>query len=150
MLTDSLDQAQVVENEHFQILFPGKAAYFVDTVLAMAGDVLEHKYIFEKSVAEVYMLSYFDWSIPSVEIEKRMYAAGDEILTYFDAEYRDKKFVQTEKGSFFYFAAMNREIYLNFQLVYSNGTFYQIGILMPFTYKINEGHSPFLNSFKLK
>lgn len=150
ILSEELEQMEVVENDYFRIHFPGKMNYSVDTVLAMNGEVLEHKYIFEKSVAEVYMLSYFHWNIPPAEIEKRMYAASDEILTYFDAEYRDKKFVNTEKGSFFYFTAMNREVYLNFQLVYDNGIFYQVGSLMPFTYRINDDHSPFLTSFKLK
>lgn len=150
ILSEELEQVENVENDHFRIQFPGKISYFVDTVLSMHGEVLEHKYIFEKSVAEVYMLSYFHWSIPPAEIEKRMYAASDEILTYFSAEFRDKKFVDTDKGRFFYFTAMNSDVFLNFQLVYHNGIFYQMGILMPFTYRINEGYSPFLNSFQLK
>ncbi len=141
---------EAIENEHFFILFPGKTVYSEDSIPVMEGAVIEHKYIFEKSVAEVYLLSYMERKIPSQEIEKRMYATADEILTYFDVDYKDKKFVATEQGSFFYFTAFNADVYLDFQLVYADGFFYQMGLLAPFAQKINAGYSPFLNSFKLK
>lgn len=138
-----------IQNEHFAITFPEEPELIIDTIIGMHGNTIEYKYVYEKSISEVYLLSYFNQFIPQDEIEKRMYAAADELLSYFDLNYKDKKFVASDAASFFYFTAFSADIYIDFQLVYSNNYFYQVGIIMPFGYTINTNAHPFINSFKL-
>lgn len=139
----------VIKNNHFSIVFPEEPVLVIDTIIGMKENIIEYKYVYEKSVSEVYLLSYFHQFIPQDEIEKRMYAAADELLSYFDLNYKDKKFVTSDSASFFYFTAFSADIYIDFQLVYSNNYFYQAGIIQPFGYTINTNVHPFINSLKL-